>query len=52
MQRLVFALELKDMPTPDQVKALRDGKLAFGLVRLPAFYAGVTTRLALDLFFM
>ncbi|WP_249676130.1 LysR family transcriptional regulator [Pseudomonas abieticivorans] len=37
-------LELKDMPTPLQVRALQDNSLDFGLVRLPLAHAGVNTR--------
>lgn len=40
--------ELKDLPTPDQLAALRDGQLDFGLVRLPVpGGAGIRTRVVL-----
>ncbi|MCG5071946.1 LysR family transcriptional regulator [Paraburkholderia tagetis] len=41
-------LELKDMPTPDQVAALHDNKLDFGLIRLPTQGGGVVTRMVLE----
>lgn len=40
-------LELKDMPGPDQVQALKSGQLDFGLMRLPAPHAGVQTQVVL-----
>ena len=40
-------LELKDMPGPDQAAALKHGRLDFGLMRLPAAYPGVQTRVVL-----
>jgi len=40
-------LELKDMPGPDQAAALKNGRLDFGLMRLPAAYPGVQTRVVL-----
>jgi DNA-binding transcriptional LysR family regulator len=40
-------LELKDMPGPDQIQALKSGQLDFGLMRLPAPYAGVQTQAVL-----
>ena len=40
-------LELKDMPGPDQVQALKGGQLDFGLMRLPAPYSGVQTQVVL-----
>ncbi|MEW5715938.1 LysR family transcriptional regulator [Pseudomonas sp. SB113] len=40
-------LELKDMPGPDQAAALKSGRLDFGLMRLPAAYPGVQTRVVL-----
>lgn len=43
-----IALELKDMPGPDQVQALKSGQLDFGLMRLPAPHAGVQTRVVLQ----
>ncbi|MBB3103118.1 LysR family transcriptional regulator [Azomonas macrocytogenes] len=39
--------ELKDMSTPDQLAALHNGLLDFGLVRLPVPGAGVKTRVIL-----
>ncbi|TAM01822.1 MAG: LysR family transcriptional regulator [Paraburkholderia sp.] len=39
-----ITLDLKDMSTPDQIAALQDNKLDFGLIRLPAHAAGVVTR--------
>jgi DNA-binding transcriptional LysR family regulator len=44
----LITLELKDMPTPDQIAALHDNKLDFGLIRLPVFSAGLQTRLVFD----
>lgn len=44
----LIALELKDMPTPDQVAALRDRRIDFGMIRLPAAYAGIDTRVVLE----
>lgn len=43
-----IALELKDMPGPDQVQALKSGQLDFGLMRLPAPHAGVQTQVVLQ----
>jgi DNA-binding transcriptional LysR family regulator len=40
-------LELKDMPGPDQVQALKGGQLDFGLMRLPAPHSGVQTQVVL-----
>lgn len=40
-------LELKDMPGPNQVQALKDGQLDFGLMRLPAPHSGVQTQIVL-----
>lgn len=40
-------LELKDMPGPDQVQALKSDQLDFGLMRLPAPHAGVQTQTVL-----
>ncbi|TFY87408.1 LysR family transcriptional regulator [Pseudomonas kairouanensis] len=37
-------LELKDMPGPEQAAALKDGRLDFGLMRLPTVIAGIHTR--------
>jgi DNA-binding transcriptional LysR family regulator len=41
-------LELKDMPGPDQVQALKSGQLDFGLMRLPAPHTGVQTQVVLN----
>ncbi|HKR40975.1 MAG TPA: LysR substrate-binding domain-containing protein [Paraburkholderia sp.] len=41
-------LELKDMPTPDQVAALHDDKLDFGLIRLPVAGAGLEIHVVLE----
>jgi DNA-binding transcriptional LysR family regulator len=41
-------LELKDMPTPDQIAALHDNKLDFGLIRLPVSGAGLDIRVVLE----
>jgi DNA-binding transcriptional LysR family regulator len=41
-------LELKDMPSPAQVDALRAGTLDFGLVRLPIQQSGLNTRLLFE----
>lgn len=43
-----IALELKDMPGPDQIQALKSSQLDFGLMRLPAPYAGVQTQVVLQ----
>ena len=40
----MIALELKDMSTPEQIAALHDGKLDFGLVRLPLSGTGLEIR--------
>jgi DNA-binding transcriptional LysR family regulator len=40
-------LELKDMTGPDQIHALKNGQLDFGLMRLPAPHAGVQTQVVL-----
>jgi DNA-binding transcriptional LysR family regulator len=40
-------LQLKDMPGPDQAAALQEGQLDFGLMRLPAAYAGIQTQVVL-----
>ena len=37
-------LELKDIPGPDQVTALKNGQLDFGLMRLPAVIPGLQIR--------
>ncbi|KER66168.1 LysR family transcriptional regulator [Burkholderia cepacia] len=44
----LIALELKDLPTPDQIAALRDRRIDFGMIRLPAAYAGIDTRVVLE----
>jgi DNA-binding transcriptional LysR family regulator len=44
----LITLELKDMPTPDQIAALHDNKLDFGLIRLPVTGAGLETRVVLE----
>jgi DNA-binding transcriptional LysR family regulator len=41
-------LDLKDMATPDQIAALHDNKLDFGLIRLPMHGTGVVTRTVLE----
>jgi DNA-binding transcriptional LysR family regulator len=41
-------LELKDMPTPDQIAALHDNKLDFGLIRLPVSGPGLEIRVVLE----
>lgn len=43
----LITLELKDMPTPDQIAALHDNKLDFGLIRLPVAGAGLEIRVVL-----
>lgn len=40
-------LELKDLPTPDQLAGLRNGLFDFGLVRLPILGAGIRTQVIL-----
>ncbi|MFA9441404.1 LysR family transcriptional regulator [Uliginosibacterium sp. sgz301328] len=37
-------LVTKDMPSPDQIAALRDGRIDFGFVRLPLDARGIQTR--------
>lgn len=37
-------LDLKDMPSPEQLRGLRDGLLDFGFVRLPVETTGLTVR--------
>ncbi len=44
----LITLELKDMPTPDQIAALHSNQLDFGLVRLPVHGAGPETRVVLE----
>ena len=41
-------LELKDLPSPLQVRALLDNSLDFGLVRLPLAHPGVKTRMLFE----
>ena len=40
----LITLELKDMPTPDQIAALRENQLDFGLIRLPVSVSGLDIR--------
>lgn len=40
----LITLALKDMPTPDQISALRNNKLDFGLIRLPVTERGLEIR--------
>ncbi|MDC6129532.1 gamma-glutamyltransferase, partial [Burkholderia gladioli] len=42
------ALELKDMPTPDQIAALHGGTLDFGLARLPIAASGLSSRVVME----
>jgi DNA-binding transcriptional LysR family regulator len=44
----LITLELKDMPTPDQIAALRDNQLDFGLIRLPVSGSGLEIRVVLE----
>jgi DNA-binding transcriptional LysR family regulator len=44
----LVTLELKDMPTPDQIAALQDNKLDFGLIRLPVAGTGLQIRTVLE----
>jgi DNA-binding transcriptional LysR family regulator len=44
----LVTLELKDMPTPDQIAALHDNKLDFGLIRLPVAGTGLQIRTVLE----
>jgi DNA-binding transcriptional LysR family regulator len=44
----LITLELKDMSTPEQIAALHDNKLDFGLMRLPVHGAGLETRVVLE----
>ena len=43
-----IALELKDMPTPDQIAALHGGTLDFGLARLPIAASGLNSRVVME----
>ena len=44
----LITLELKDMPTPDQIAALHDNQLDFGLIRLPVSGSGLEIRVVLE----
>jgi DNA-binding transcriptional LysR family regulator len=44
----LITLELKDMPTPDQIAALQDNQLDFGLIRLPVSGSGLEIRVVLE----
>jgi DNA-binding transcriptional LysR family regulator len=44
----LVTLELKDMPTPDQIAALHENKLDFGLIRLPVASTGLEIRVVLE----
>jgi DNA-binding transcriptional LysR family regulator len=44
----LITLELKDMPTPDQIAALQDNQLDFGLIRLPVTGSGLDIRVVLE----
>ncbi|CAB3788200.1 Hca operon transcriptional activator HcaR [Paraburkholderia caffeinitolerans] len=44
----LVTLELKDMPTPDQVAGLHENKLDFGLIRLPVASAGLEIQVVLE----
>ncbi|HKT97675.1 MAG TPA: LysR family transcriptional regulator [Paraburkholderia sp.] len=44
----LIALELKDMSTPEQIAALHDGKLDFGLIRLPVSVSGLEIRTVME----
>ncbi len=43
-----ITLELKDMPTPDQIAALHAGRLDFGLGRLPIPSSGLASRVVME----
>ncbi|WP_246794049.1 LysR family transcriptional regulator [Burkholderia perseverans] len=43
-----IALELKDMPTPDQIAALHGGTLDFGIARLPLAASGLASRVVME----
>ncbi|MCM2551998.1 LysR family transcriptional regulator [Burkholderia glumae] len=43
-----IALDLKDMPTPDQIAALQGGTLDFGIARLPVAASGLASRVVLE----
>lgn len=47
-QHPLIELELKDMPTPDQLAALKDGTIDFGFVRLPIDERRVSTRTVVE----
>ncbi|SAK84614.1 LysR family transcriptional regulator [Caballeronia pedi] len=44
----LITLELKDMPTPNQIAALQDNQLDFGLIRLPVSGSGLEIRVVLE----
>lgn len=44
----LIELELKDMPTPDQLAALRENKIDFGFIRLPTENKLVSTQQVLE----
>jgi DNA-binding transcriptional LysR family regulator len=44
----LITLELKDMPTPNQIAALQDNQLDFGLIRLPVNGSGLEIRVVLE----
>lgn len=44
----LITLELKDMTTPDQIAALHDNQLDFGLIRLPVSGSGLDIRVVLE----
>lgn len=44
----LITLELKDMPTPDQIAELHDNQLDFGLIRLPVSGSGLDIRVVLE----
>ncbi|MBI0330089.1 LysR family transcriptional regulator [Burkholderia plantarii] len=43
-----ISLELKDMPTPDQIAALHAGTLDFGIARLPLAASGLASRVVME----
>ncbi|BAO94004.1 LysR family transcriptional regulator [Caballeronia insecticola] len=44
----LITLELKDMPTPNQIAALQDNQLDFGLIRMPVSGSGLEIRVVLE----
>ena len=44
----LITLELKDMPTPNQIAALQNNQLDFGLIRLPVSGTGLEIRVVLE----